>query len=139
MAKFLNYLNLRLAGRSVDSSKYRVVSADYDRVKTVVNFEEVKFKEFYPFEQSLIKLQLQYFCAFMECDPRYKDEINIIFSSTIIKLFNKINQYIDTVKKLDSEAIRQELTKPDVKFDLDTMYYYEIILRQCFTSLLDLY
>lgn len=87
----------------------------------------------------LINLNLKYLCNYTQCDPRFADEINIIYTSTIKKIFTIINGIIEVLDPYDVTTFKQEILKEDMKFKLDLIYYTEKIVRKVLTSLLDTY
>ena len=40
---------------------------------------------------------------------------------------------------MDQNALRAELTSEGTKYNLDMMYYSEMLIRQCLTEILDIY
>jgi hypothetical protein len=75
----------------------------------------------------------------VDCDPRFRDEINIIYTSTIEKVFKLINSIISSLEPLEPTAATTALSSSTMKFNLDLIFYTEMVIRITLTQLLDKY
>jgi hypothetical protein len=70
MVIFMNLITNRLSG-PVSTIPFDTFMANYIQQQTIVTFPEGIFTEFKPFQDMLSKIEYQYMCSYISCDPNY--------------------------------------------------------------------
>jgi len=83
MNGFMNTLCKKLANYPVNTTFYFANFKSVPSVPPIITFEESALPQFAPFTNLLINFETQYLCEYISCDPRFANDINIVYSATV--------------------------------------------------------
>jgi hypothetical protein len=78
-------------------------------------------------------------CTYITCEPRFYNEINILYSATIQKMMKLMNSLITSYSNMTATQLKTQLNQTTSFYNMDLVLYTEFIIRNCLTSLLTTY
>lgn len=138
MILFLSLVGQRSSG-PVDSSQFDAFMATYSKSQALVTFPEGTFPEFQPFQHQLSQLTYQYLCTYVNCDPDFASEVNIIYSTTIQKVLATAVGVKGQLNNMTAGALGAAVRNGSLTRFVDLVYYSELTIRGQLVALTSLY
>ncbi len=123
MNAFMNTLCKKMANYPVNATNYFANFKSVPVVPPIITFEQTALSQFAAFNNLLIKFQTQYLCEYISCDPRFANDINIVYSSTVQKIVQYMNNFINTTLSLSNSDFKNKMTQPSILYNLDLFFY----------------
>ena len=120
---FMNTLCRKMANYTVSSTAYFASFKSVPVVPPIITFEESALAQFTPFTNLLINFETQYLCEYISCDPRFANDINIVYSATVQKIIQYMNNFINTTLSLSYSDFKNQMTQPSTLYNLDLFFY----------------
>jgi len=78
-------------------------------------------------------------CQYISCDPRYANDINIVYSSTVQKMLTYMNTFMNTTLNAKYSDFKTQLTSPTSLYNIDLLFYCARIINDFLNSIYQTY
>ena len=78
-------------------------------------------------------------CLYIKCDPRYSNDINIVYTATVQKMLQFMNDFVNTSISMSNKDFQTKVTSPNVLYYLDLLFYVGKIMNEFLESIYKTY